>query len=72
MIGLKSKVARFFIVPSAIVAKYVKAQHRLWLKDDMDHKDGQMRVFRVGIKGEKYRIPTPTAEQYEDNWEFRR
>lgn len=70
MIGLDTKVARFFIVPSAIVAKYVRAQHRMWLDEDPNHKDGPMRLFRIGIKGEKYRIPTPTAEQYEDNWRF--
>ena len=29
-----------------------------------------MRQFRIGFKAEKYRIPTATAEEYEDNWNF--
>lgn len=69
-IGLESKLARFFIVPSTVVAEYVRAQHRLWLKTTPNAKDNPIRVFRIGFKGEKYRIPTPTAEQYEDNWNF--
>jgi len=32
-IGLDSKIARYFIVPSAIVANYVRAEHRLWRDD---------------------------------------
>ena len=30
-----------------------------------------MRLFRIGIRSEQYTIHTPTAEEYEDNWEFR-
>jgi hypothetical protein len=70
-IGLESKIARFFIVPSAIVAKYVRIEHRLWLDSTPNGKDGAMRLFRIGFKAEKYRIPTPTVEQYEDNREFK-
>jgi hypothetical protein len=69
-IGGESKVARYFIVPSDVVAKYVREQHRLWL-NKTEGKDNPMRVFRIGFEGEKYEIPTPTAEQYEDNWEFK-
>ncbi|HXR03266.1 MAG TPA: hypothetical protein VN836_00990 [Verrucomicrobiae bacterium] len=63
--------ARFFIVPSSVVAKYVLEQHRFWLAASRKHKDNPMRLFRIGFKNEKYRIPTPTAERYEDNWEFK-
>ncbi|MBI3242569.1 MAG: hypothetical protein HYZ49_09790 [Chloroflexi bacterium] len=66
---LESKIARYFIVPSAVVARYVLAQHRLWL--EMKGKDNPMRLFRIGFAEEKYRISTPTAERYEDNWEFK-
>lgn len=62
---------RFFIVPSNVVAKYVKEQHQLWLKQDAKHKNSTMRVFRIGLAAEKYKIATPTAEQYENNWEFK-
>lgn len=72
MIGLESKIARFFIVPSKIVADYVRAQHRLWLEEENKaHKDTLMRQFRIGRKGETYRISTPAAEHYEDTWDFR-
>ena len=70
-ISLDTKVARYFIVPSAVVAKYVRAQHRLWLEATPNGKNTPMRIFRIGFEGEKYKIPTPTAEQYEDNWEFK-
>jgi hypothetical protein len=72
MFGLETKVARFFLVPSKVVAEYIRAQHQLWLKEEnKTHKDTPMRNFRIGRKGQTYKIPTPTAEQYEDNWEFR-
>lgn len=67
-----TKHFRFFIVPSEVVANYVKAQHRLWLDADEKHdRDNTIRIFRIGLKSEKYPTPTPTVEQYEDNWEFK-
>jgi hypothetical protein len=30
-----------------------------------------MRQFIIGTRSEEYAIPTPTIEQYEDNWEFK-
>lgn len=62
---------RFFLVPSGLVADYVRLEHRLWLDESSSHKDTLMRVFRIGIAGERYLVPTPTAERYEDNWDFR-
>jgi hypothetical protein len=73
LIAEETKATRFFLVPNEVVSKYVQAQHQLWLKEEgKAHKDTQMRSFRIGLKGEKYKIPTPTADQYEDNWEFRK
>lgn len=63
---------RFFIIPNAIVSKYVKEQHALWLKDGERDTVTTMRQFRIGIQGEKYPIETPTAEQYENNWDFKK
>ena len=40
---------RFFIVPSKVVAAYVKAQHRFWLDQDPKHNDSSMRIFRLVI-----------------------
>src|SRR5262245_15547377 len=73
-IGKPTNLFRFYVVPSAVVARYVKEQHELWLKAKRDEgknvKDAAMRIFRIGLKGEKYAIKTPTAERYEDNWSF--
>jgi len=72
MIAQETKVCRFFLLPSKVVAEYVRAQHQLWLKqENTAHNETLMRNLRIGRKGETYKIPTPTAEQYEDNWEFR-
>jgi hypothetical protein len=70
-IGLDTKILRYFIVPSAVVAEYVRAEHRSWLATTPKGKDTPMRLLRIGFKEEQYRIPTPTVEQYEDNWEFK-
>ena len=70
-IGLETKIARYFILPSSVVSEYVRDQHRLWLKMKPKVKDTSMRLFRIGFKEEDYRIFTPTVEQYEDNWEFK-
>lgn len=65
---------RYFVVPSSIVANYVKKQHDFWLnRDNGKHKDvGEttMRKFRVGLEKGEYKIETPVAKNYEDNWEF--
>lgn len=60
---------RFFVVPSAVVAAYVRDQHTLWLRDDPGHGDSDMRVFRIGLANERdIVIPAPLGELYEDNW----
>lgn len=68
-------VCRFFIVPAKIVAKYVKEEHKLWLrmkkKEGKKVKDSDMRQFRLGIIGEKYEITTPIGKNYENNWDFK-
>lgn len=69
-IAHESKHARFFVVPSAVVAAYVKAEHRLWLDEKPGRTDTEMRMFRMGIGGESYRIPTPVDVAHQDNWSF--
>jgi hypothetical protein len=67
-----TKQFRFFIVPSAVVADYVTAEHQHWLNDKPSRSANAMRMFRIGSEDYKpYPIPTPLAEQYEDNWEFK-
>jgi len=74
-IGKQTSIFKFYIVPNKIVAKYVKEEHQNWLeekkKETKKVKDLEMRIFRIGLKIEKYAVSTPTAEQYEDNWEFK-
>lgn len=63
---------KFFIVPSAVVAKYVREQHELWLQDDSTHHGTSRRQFRIGLPNErKITVPAPLAEKYENNWEFK-
>lgn len=71
-IGKSGHAFRFFIVPSRIVANYVKREHQYWLKHTIRGKGGDMRLFRIGLRGEKYRFPTPVVEDYENNWKFNR
>ena len=66
-----TNVFKFYVVPSKVVARYVKDQHRFWLNADGQHKDSLMRQFRIGLKGEKYPIPTPIAQKYKNNWDFK-
>jgi hypothetical protein len=62
---------RFFIVPSAVVARYVWDQHSHWIQADTTHKDQEMRLFRIGVGApEEYLTSTPLASEYEDKWTF--
>ena len=72
-ISRETKSFKFYIVPSAVVANYVRRQHQHWLAGATKgkRKDTTMRKFRLGRSSEEYPIPTPTVEQYEDNWDFK-
>jgi len=66
-----TKHFRFFIVPSRTVADYVSKQHKIWLDEKPTHsRESTVRKFRIGYANEKYRILTPIADEYEDNWSF--
>jgi hypothetical protein len=71
-ISRDQKSFKFYIVPSAVVANYVRQEHQHWLAaaSTRARKDTTMRVFRLGRANEEYPIPTPTIDQYEDNWTF--
>ena len=55
LIGLDLKTARYFVVPSDVVAEYVRAEHRLWLDSIPKRKDTPMRMFSDGIYGREIR-----------------
>lgn len=71
-IAADTNIFKFYVIPSKVVAKYVKDSHTYWLKEKNTRNDSAMRVLRIGIKGEKYPIATPLAERYENNWEFKK
>jgi len=67
---------KFYIVPSKVVAKYIKEEHQIWIDEKKKEEkkvkyDTDMRLFRMGVKGETYLVKTPTVEEYEDNWDFK-
>jgi len=70
----KEKIFRFFILPSNVVAKYVKEEHQYWLKAKKEEgkkvKNTKMRLLRIGLEGEQYPGDTPLATHYENNWDF--
>jgi hypothetical protein len=56
----ETHIFRFFIVPSTIVAEYVKRQHEYWLSSrKYKNVETDLRRFRIGLDKEKYKIPTP-------------
>jgi len=60
----------FYIVPSAVVAKFIRESHRYWLSGDAKRKDTIMRSFMLGKKGEVYKLDTPFADDYKSAWEL--
>jgi hypothetical protein len=62
----------FYIVPSKVVAEYVKWSHVHWLADNSEHKDTQMRSFDLGTKEYKYDYKIPLAENYRRRWDLLR
>jgi len=73
-IGKPTNEFKFYLVPSSVVARYVKEEHALWLNAKRPKgrkvKDNEIRMFRLGLQGERYAIRTPTAQRYENNWSF--
>lgn len=68
---LSKYALRFFIVPSVVVAKYVRDEHQLWLKDNPAHRTSDRRLFRIGLPNDRpIAVPAPLASVYEDNWDF--
>lgn len=74
-ISKSTNLFKFYVVPSKLVAKYVKEEHAFWLREKKKEgkkiKDSEMRLFRIGLRGEKYKVAIPTAEKYENNWDFK-
>jgi hypothetical protein len=71
----ETNVFKFYIVPAKVVSQYIRDENKLWHEEKKKEgklvKTSDMRQFRLGIKGEKYKIKTPIGDDYEDNWEFK-
>lgn len=60
----------FYIIPSFIVAQFVRDSHRYWLNGDSKRKDSMIRSFMLGKEGETYGVQMPLLEDYKDRWDF--
>lgn len=59
----------FYIVPSAIVSKFIKESHQYWLNHGRDRQDTTLRSFMLGKKGESYNLDIPFADDFKNKWE---
>jgi len=60
----------FYIVPSVVVAKFVKESHMYWLSHGEGRNDSPMRKFMLGKKGESYNLDIPFADDYKNRWDL--
>ena len=66
---------RFYVVPSEVVATYVKKQHAHWGKQlnlkGEQYSETPMRMFRIGLEDHEYTIhPTPLSTEYLGRWDL--
>lgn len=59
----------FYIVPGAVVSKFIRESHQYWLSGSSERHDSDMRSFMLGKEGETYKLDMPIAEKYRNNWE---
>jgi len=75
-INKKTEQFKFYIIPAKVVADYVTKEDRYFFrekkKEGKSVKKTPIRNFRIGTIKEKssYKIKTPFAEDYKDNWNF--
>lgn len=67
---------RYFLVPGAIVAKYLKDQHEFYMKNRKaraESSTSSMRKFRISLDDKSsFEMWTPSAKEYENNWSILR
>lgn len=69
-IDINTHIFKFYIVPSAVVAKYVKEDYEHWITVN-NHNPTSMREFTLALSDDKYATETPLAKNYENKWNFR-
>ncbi len=60
----------FYIIPNAVVAKFIRESHPYWLAGKEGRKDTPMRSFMLGKRGEEYKLDMPFAEDYKGKWDL--
>lgn len=60
----------FYIIPSAVVAKFIQESHKYLLSGKDTRNDSKMRSFMLGKKGGEYKLDMPIAEDYKGKWDF--
>lgn len=60
----------FYIIPSSVVAKFIRESHQYWLSGDNKRKDSPMRSFMLGKKDESYKVDMPFIENYKGKWDL--
>ena len=58
----------FYVVPSKVVADFIKNSHQYWLATDSKRNDNPRRAFQLGSRKYKYEFKIPMSEQYEGKW----
>ncbi len=66
-----TNIFRFFIIPSKVVANYVKKEHQAYLKNNPKNKDNDMRMFRLAAEKRACIFPSIELAKYENNWGFK-
>ncbi len=70
----KRKEFRFFVLPSKVVAAYLRDEHRHWRsekrKKGQKINNAEIRIFRLGFKNTRYAVATPLFEKYENRWQL--
>jgi hypothetical protein len=63
-----------YIIPSAVVARYIKLDHGTWLatpgKNGQKHKDNKMRRIGPKSKFARSQFAEGWMEEYRERWDF--
>lgn len=68
-VHLKTNSFRFFVVPSSVVADYVRLSHSHWLEKG-NVVDNAIRNFKITTDENAQEVPTPLAAKYENAWHY--
>ncbi len=61
---------KFYVVPSKVVAEFVKRSHQYWLQGKEGRRDNPMRLFQLGLDKTGYPFKLPQADEYRNRWDL--